>query len=258
MKIFISWSENRSQAMAAALRDWLPLVLHYAKPWLSQTDIRAGDRWALEIAKELENSFFGVICLTRDNLDSPWILFEAGALAKSIEKGAVIPLLLDLDFSELIGPLAQFQAKKTERNSVYEVVRAINERSEVPVEEGRLLQLFEFLWPQLEAKFRAIPSHQGESPIPPRSQKAILEDLVITLRAVDQRTRDLEAALPHFAAMAGIALDSLPVDQDNWEPKARRLWAQGKKIEAISIVRRLTGMNLKDAKKLTDSWIEGT
>ena len=59
MKIFISWSGERSEALAKALRDWMQLVLHFAQPWLSQSDIKAGDRWNVEIAKELENCNFG-------------------------------------------------------------------------------------------------------------------------------------------------------------------------------------------------------
>jgi TIR domain len=115
MKIFISWSGERSEALATALKEWLPLVLHYAEPWLSRSDIDAGGRWGVEIAKELEACNFGIICITRENRDAPWILFEAGALAKSMQDGKVIPLLLDLDKKEISGPLAQFQAKKVEQ-----------------------------------------------------------------------------------------------------------------------------------------------
>lgn len=56
MKVFISWSGERSQALALALRDWLPLVLHYVEPWLLEADVSAGDRWVQAVAKELEAS----------------------------------------------------------------------------------------------------------------------------------------------------------------------------------------------------------
>jgi hypothetical protein len=55
------------------------------KPWLSQADISAGDRWAQEVAKELESSKFGIICVSLENLNSAWILFEAGALPKPLQ-----------------------------------------------------------------------------------------------------------------------------------------------------------------------------
>jgi hypothetical protein len=54
MKVFISWSGTRSKELANALRDWLPLALSYVKPWVSDKDIGAGDRWAQSIAGELE------------------------------------------------------------------------------------------------------------------------------------------------------------------------------------------------------------
>jgi hypothetical protein len=40
MKIFISWSSERSHLLAQALHESLPLLLHYVKPWLSQADTR--------------------------------------------------------------------------------------------------------------------------------------------------------------------------------------------------------------------------
>jgi TIR domain len=112
MKVFVSWSGERSRLLAQALHSWLPLVLHYVKPWLSDADVSAGDRWATVVAKELETSNFGIICVTPENLNSPWVLFEAGALAKAMQGAKVIPLLFNLEFSDISGPLAQFQAKK--------------------------------------------------------------------------------------------------------------------------------------------------
>lgn len=126
MKIFVSWSGERSEGLAKALKEWLPLVLHFAEPWLSKSDIQAGERWSVEIAKELESTNFGILCVTKENLTSPWILFEAGALAKSMQDGRVMPLLLDIDFKEVSGPLAQFQAKKAEQAGVKELIASLN------------------------------------------------------------------------------------------------------------------------------------
>ena len=68
MKVFISWSGKRSKALAVALKEWLPLILQYAKPWVSEKDISAGDRWAQAIAGELESSNFGILSITPENL----------------------------------------------------------------------------------------------------------------------------------------------------------------------------------------------
>ncbi|WP_132093928.1 TIR domain-containing protein [Caulobacter sp. BK020] len=66
LKVFISWSGDRSKALAQAIHGWLPLVLHYVEPWLSQSDIDAGERWSVEVAKELSACTFGITCVTRE------------------------------------------------------------------------------------------------------------------------------------------------------------------------------------------------
>ncbi len=196
MKIFISWSGERSQALAEALRNWLPLALHYAKPWLSKSDIHAGDRWSVEVAKELQESNFGIICVTKDNLNSPWILFESGALAKSMEDGRVIPLLLDLDFKEISGPLAQFQAKKAEKSGIKELVDGLNKSAPSPEPSERLDQIFEPLYAQLGDAIEKIPLNKSSKQV--RSQGEILEELVSSVRNVEMRVRDAMDDEPGF------------------------------------------------------------
>lgn len=197
MKIFISWSGERSEALAKSLREWFPLVLHFVEPWLSQSDIQAGERWSIEIAKELESCNFGVICVTRENLNSPWLLFEAGALAKSMQDGRVIPLLLDLDFKEVAGPLAQFQAKKTDLIGVKELIASLNKAATVPVPDGQLDKLFSALWTDLEKQISSIPK-SGAPAKHSRPQGEILEELVSSVRSVEMRVRDVMDDDPTF------------------------------------------------------------
>jgi hypothetical protein len=190
MKVFLGWSGDRSKALAEALRDWLPLVLHYVQPWMSQADIAAGERWSTELATELGASNFGIISLTQDNAAEPWILFEAGCLAKSLQEAKVIPLLLDLEQSDVTGPLAQFQAKKTDKDGVEAVITSINGSAPNPAGDARVKPLFDALWPQLEKKVGAIP--QLAAAKPRRPQHDILEDLVVSARSVDSRLGRVE------------------------------------------------------------------
>lgn len=190
MKVFISWSGERSHSLGDALHDWIPLVLHYVEPWLSQSDIEAGQRWAEQVAKELEASNFGIICVTRENVGSPWVLFEAGALAKSMQGSRVIPLLLDLEVRDITGPLAQFQAKKVERAGLLEVIQSLNGLATHPVPEDKVTKLFEALWPTLEKKVTDIPKPSGQVKHA-RPQPEILEELVRSVRSLDSRFREM-------------------------------------------------------------------
>jgi hypothetical protein len=195
MKVFISWSGERSQALAQGLHDWIPLVLHNVEPWLSQADIEAGDRWAEAVAKELADSNFGIICITHENVGSPWVLFEAGALAKSMQGSKVIPLLLDLDIRDITGPLAQFQAKKVDKTGVSEVINSINQTANHAVPEARAKQLFDALWPEFEKKVAAIPK-QPTAAKHTRPQHEILEELVAGVRSLDSRLREVSESAP--------------------------------------------------------------
>ena len=47
-------------------------------------------------ATELENSTFGILCVTKDNINAPWLSFEAGALSKTMDKSFVSPFCLIL------------------------------------------------------------------------------------------------------------------------------------------------------------------
>lgn len=194
MKVFVSWSGERSRELAQALHGWLPLVLHYVKPWLSDADVSAGDRWATVVAKELETSNFGIICVTPENLNSPWLLFEAGALAKAMQGSKVIPLLFNLEFSDISGPLAQFQAKKCDRDGIYEVVTSINKSSDTGVPDDRKNQLFSALWPELGHQFDSIPS-EAPTAKHTRPHHEILEELVSSVRGLDARFREVEGTV---------------------------------------------------------------
>lgn len=190
MKIFISWSGDRSKALAQGLHDWLPLVLHYAEPWLSEADIEAGERWGQAVAKELEACNYGIIALTRENLNSAWVLFEAGALAKSMQTSRVTPLLLDLEFRDLTGPLTQFQAKKVDQGGLNDIIESINKNSSQAVPEVRAKQLFEALWPEFEKKVSAIPKPAAPAKHA-RPQPEVLEELVSSVRSLESRFREV-------------------------------------------------------------------
>jgi hypothetical protein len=94
MKVFISWSGDTSHALALALHDWLPDVLQSVEPWVSSEDIAKGAFWSTELVEALQQAHFGLCCLTPDNVSSPWMAFEAGAMIQRQSRARVSPVLL--------------------------------------------------------------------------------------------------------------------------------------------------------------------
>lgn len=112
MTIMISWSGARSRAVAAILRNSLSFVPPQTRLWMSDTDIQPGAHWSRTLSGTLESAHIGVLCLTAENLRSPWVLFEAGALSKIVDRARVLPYLVDVNPRNIDGPLAQFQCVK--------------------------------------------------------------------------------------------------------------------------------------------------
>ncbi|MGC9973678.1 MAG: TIR domain-containing protein [Bryobacteraceae bacterium] len=157
VNIFLSWSGERSKALAEVLESWLPTVLGSVNPWMSGHDIAKGVRWSDEIAQQLDQTTVGIICLTKENLHSPWLLFEAGALSKSAATSLVCPYLIDDETPDPDGPLGQFQATRHNREEVWNLVRSINGKSgESAFDESELNLNFNKLWPLLDRNIAGI------------------------------------------------------------------------------------------------------
>src|SRR4051794_34127702 len=189
MKVFISWSKGLSREVAEALHWWLPQVLQSVEPFLSSADIQPGQRWSSTIAGELEESNFGILCVTRRNRNEPWLNFEAGALAKKLDGSRVVPLLIDLTPADLVGPLSQFQVVKTlDQSGVTAVVRAINGLTEVGLSDARLADAMEGWWPRLEPRLQdaraaveaTAPADEGHL----RNERELLEEVLTLVRGL--------------------------------------------------------------------------
>ncbi len=154
MKIFISWSGSYSKGVAEVLRAWLPNVLQAAEPFLSITDIQAGQDFQSVLGENLAQSDFGIVCVTRENCASPWILFEAGAIARTFERSNVCPYLVDISSDELPSPLSFFQAVSADEDGTIRLVEALNSASpSLTLSEAIVRQAFERWWPDLSSQF---------------------------------------------------------------------------------------------------------
>ena len=180
--VFISWSGERSRYVAEALRGWLPVVLQTVKPWMS-ADVEKGTRWETEISARLDEADVGIICLTPENLSSPWLLFEAGALSKKLTKSRVCTYLLDLTPAEVPPPMGMFQHTVFGRDDTRKLLDSINSAQAQPIGKEILDTSFGALWPSLEGKLKDIPPAQ-EPTKPVRKVEDMVEELLAITRAL--------------------------------------------------------------------------
>jgi hypothetical protein len=153
MKIFMSWSGEKSRAFAEELKPWLEQVLPGTDVWLSSEDIDKGTIWFTEIIGELEKCNCGVLCVTRENHLAPWIHFEAGGMVKGFGKSRVATILLDIDYPELAQPLNQFNGLRLNRQGAWHLVKSFNKLSDRPIKDRVLERTFDKFWPDLDSAY---------------------------------------------------------------------------------------------------------
>jgi hypothetical protein len=194
MKVFLSWSGTRSKDVANLLSDWLCCVIQAARPWISTRDLDRGSLWFGEINDQLKDTTVGIICLTQENKNRPWILFEAGALAKGLSTSRVCTLLVDLEPKDIEDPLAQFNHTLPNKESVFGLVRTLNVSLGATGLDLRVLdQVFTTYWPQFEEKFKLILSTtESAHPTKPRPKEDVLGEILENTRMLSSRIRKLE------------------------------------------------------------------
>ena len=187
MKVFISWSGERSHAVAKALYDELPCLMNEVEPYISSEDIEKGTAWFPHISDNLANSDFGIVCLTPENVETRWVHFEAGALACKFSNKKIAPLLIDLKESELRPPLSQLNYTRFTKDDVLKLMLAINSSLKKSLAEENLKKSFERWWTPFEQKAdEALNKARliAQSKPNERAPKEILEEILYIVRSL--------------------------------------------------------------------------
>jgi hypothetical protein len=152
MSVFISWSgkDPASYRVAVLLKEFIPKVIQRTDCFVS-TDTQAGAPWADIIFKELQSRNIGLVCVTRENLTSPWLNFEAGAIAKNVGVARMCPVLVNLPASDVPPPLSSFQMKSLKKEDVLSICKMVNsERGDQELTREALEDAFEARWEEFE------------------------------------------------------------------------------------------------------------
>lgn len=200
MKVFISWSGNKSQEVAKVLKHWIPCVIQSVEPYFSSADIDKGARWSTDIAKELQNASFGILCVTKENLSSAWLNFEAGALSKSIEQAKVCPFLVDLKPADIQdSPILQFQMTNANKDDMFRLFKSINSNlGDVSLDENVLDTTFNTFWPKIEEDLQRVSSvpEATSSKKSSRDNQVAVEEILELVRYQHKLLKSPEELLP--------------------------------------------------------------
>lgn len=195
MKVFISWSGERSGAIAELIKEWIEGVIQATQPWMSKLDIEKGSSWNAKIRKALQESSIGIICLSKENKDKPWILFESGAIAKHLSDSLACTFLIDLKPEEVVGPLAQLNHTIPVREDMFTLVKTINNAmGEEALSEIKLEKAFDTYWPDFQERFHRILEEKPTdlNTQPSRTTDDILSELLNLTRSMAKRITLLE------------------------------------------------------------------
>ena len=142
---------------------------------MSQQNIEAGARWEDTLRRVLDTSQYGVLCLTPENLNAPWLLFEAGSIAKNIDKARVVPYLLGVKPADLAPPLGLFQSLNADEEGTWLLLKSVNSTLPQPVDEQNLRGAFAATWPAFSE--RVAPILDAASPATARELQRAREQM---------------------------------------------------------------------------------
>lgn len=245
VKVFISWSGETSRKVANALRNWLPQVLQTVEPWLAAADLKPGERVAESMTSNMASASAMILCVTRRNVGSSWVEFEADRAASL--GIPVVPICIDLPMSDLGGALLQYQTFTLDRDGTRRLTSALNSVSGSPLNPSALSKLLDIWVPKLVEELKGIDqwnlfaADQGE----PQTIRGLMERILAEVEALSVRIASAE----NGAAGAGVgALNSNEVlaadDTPNRVTQERPKIFIGSSVEGLIVAEHIqSGLN---------------
>ena len=139
--------------------------------------------------------------MTKDNLSSSWLNFEAGALSKSIEQSKVCPFLVDLKPSDITdSPILQFQMANATRDDVFKLFKSINSNlGDARLSEDVLSTTFDTFWPKIEESLKSVASVTDVATTTKKSSKDVqapIEEILELVRYQHKLLKSPSELLP--------------------------------------------------------------
>jgi hypothetical protein len=192
VKVFISWSGD-SKGVAGALYHALPRLFDDAEPWIS-TATRAGTVWIQEVHRQLNDTDFGIVCVTKSNQKGEWLNFEAGALSRNVEgMRELMPIfLIDIDeTSEVAGPMSAFQMSHATEADFLNIIKSLNSKKNgIRISEDILEEKVRAVWPKINKEILKVRESPESEAVEPIGDSDLIKEILDTVRSLATNTED--------------------------------------------------------------------
>lgn len=185
MKIFISWSGAREQAVAEALQGALPeLCAAKVEVFVSSRSIAKGTNGLDAIESNRDSSAFGLVLVSRANQAAPWLNYEAGWLASALDR-PVATVCLDLRPSDITTPLAPKQATQfDDAEDMKRLLREIVQLANPDMSDRAFNALLADVWSSVRDSW--VVDDATAQPEPARTESDMLAEVVERVRRIEE------------------------------------------------------------------------
>lgn len=185
MKVFVSWFEEKGRKVALVLSELLGNVLPFVEVGIAAQDIHNGSQWLSEVPGLLEKTEYAILILTAKDVDSPWVLLEAGYLLRAVDVGNIQVVMVDLAASDLSAPMGELNAISINKEDILKLTHSVNKRSQESgsqgVEEIELETFFDIHWPKCESDLLKFGQ---QAPERVRSDREVLYEILELSRGI--------------------------------------------------------------------------
>jgi hypothetical protein len=181
-----------------------------------------------------------LICLTPENLTSPWLLFEAGALAKKHES-RVCTYLHAVKFEDVKDPLSQFQHTQATEADTNKLIRTINRalQAGTSLTGEHLEETFKMWWPKLEKVLSGIQMPSASAP-PERTEGDKISEILTTVRALESVlvNREISDVSEALEALEAQVIERKDLQEVLLEARARVAALRGREASLLAAGQR--------------------
>jgi TIR domain len=199
LQVFISWAGKQAEIIAKGFRDHLPSAVNAVDLFMSEVDIDRGTRWHEVLTNTLHASTYGIVCLTDGSMESIWVAFETGVIAKAVgpveAKKRIWTYILGLESRDIeLTPYAVYQRTnitkpEAAQHETLKLIRSINALSPDDVHDELLQRKFDrMFWPDFSKvieEARKLPIEPGRKHTPTDSE--LLTEILQTTRSIQQQ-----------------------------------------------------------------------